>query len=245
MSTGIGNSSTSVSASQGAQKPDASRLVDRLFAKLDAAGQGSIDKASLESAFSKLYAAGGQPPGAAAGSTSADTVFKALDGNGDGKLTKQEATDSLNNILTQLDKAGGAQKSGHTGRHHHHMEGAGDAAGAGFTKDQLVAKASELSAANSPLSAFIGNIANNFSAVDGNGDGKINAGELRAFMQSRQSDLAAGLAAKVAPAGNAGASGAAADSGQPRRDFVHKAAQLMRAYGGSAGAAASTLSVLA
>jgi hypothetical protein len=131
---GLGKQDNSAQAVQGGQKPDASQLVSRLFAKLDASGLGSIDKAGLESAFSKLYSAGTTGPGATGGknsAASADAVFKALDANGDGKLTKQEATDSLSNILTQIEKSGAPGAGGvHKGHHHkHQMQGAGDASG--------------------------------------------------------------------------------------------------------------------
>jgi Ca2+-binding EF-hand superfamily protein len=253
MSTGIGNSNSAIGAAQGVQKPDAAQLIGKLFSRVDAGGQGSIDKAALETAFSKLYAAGAGKPGSPDSAASADAVFKALDSNGDGKLTKQEATDSLNNILSQIDKAGGQRAEGahkaHHGHHGHHVEAAAATGGAadlaGVSKDQLSAKASELASSNSKLSAFMSNIASNFSAADSNGDGKLNVSELRAFVQSRQASPAAGAAAPVTAPGSAGDTGSATDAGQPGREFMQKAAQLMRAYGGPIGGVASTLSVLA
>jgi Ca2+-binding EF-hand superfamily protein len=89
--SGVGGCS-SAGGMSGTQRPDTSKMVDNLFSKLDTKGRGYIEKSDFQGAFDKV----------ASKSASADDVFKALDGNDDGKITKQEMSDSVTKLADQL-----------------------------------------------------------------------------------------------------------------------------------------------
>ena len=55
----------------------------------------------------------------------------------------------------------------------------------GFTKDQLVSMSKNLSSTDSNRAATMSDIAANFEAADTNSDGKVNAGEARAYEESK------------------------------------------------------------
>jgi Ca2+-binding EF-hand superfamily protein len=69
----------------------ASTWTSCLFAKLDTQNQGYIDKAGLESAFSKISDSSNR-------TTSADDIFAQMDSNNDSKVTKDELTSQLKEI---------------------------------------------------------------------------------------------------------------------------------------------------
>ena len=123
------------------QKPDASQMASDLFSTLDAKGRGYLERSDFESAFSKLSASGVSPSAVTAG---ADALFKVLDGNGDGKLTRQEMTDAIKNIFDQIGKAGGHEGGGKIGGVPPPPTPHG-AGGAGSTKEELATIASNSS----------------------------------------------------------------------------------------------------
>lgn len=87
-------SATSYAASLSAQRthrPDPSKMVDKLFSQLDTKSQGYLEKSDLQSAFAQISAASGSGSSSSSGSSaSVDDVFKQLDGDGDGKVTKED-----------------------------------------------------------------------------------------------------------------------------------------------------------
>ncbi|MFA7318902.1 MAG: EF-hand domain-containing protein, partial [Sulfuricella sp.] len=83
MVSSIGNSSVASMM----QRPDPSQMASKMFSKLDSKNQGYIEKSDLQSAFDQISGSGN--------SASVDEVFKKLDGDGDGKITEQEMSDSL------------------------------------------------------------------------------------------------------------------------------------------------------
>lgn len=92
----------------------------KLFAKLDADGDGQISKDEFSAAASK----------AGADSSVADAVFAKIDANGDGAVSQGE--------LAKADRAGG--------HHHHHIGGGGGAPSAGGMQDPLEAMISSAAA---------------------------------------------------------------------------------------------------
>jgi hypothetical protein len=105
-------------SAQGQQQtggPDA-----KLFAKLDADGDGQISKDEFSAAASK----------AGADSSVADAVFAKIDANGDGSVSQSE--------LAKADKGGG--------HHHRHVGGGGGAPSAGGAQDPLEAMLSSATA---------------------------------------------------------------------------------------------------
>ena len=81
----------------GVQRPDPSRMTDKLFSKLDTKGQGYLEKSDFQNAFNLASSTG-----ISDGPPSVDDVFKALDSDGNGKITKQEMSDSVRNLAEQL-----------------------------------------------------------------------------------------------------------------------------------------------
>ena len=95
------------SAYSGMQRPDPAQMADKMFSKLDTAGKGYIDKTDLQAALDQTSSSGnsGNTP-------SADEILKKLDGNGDGKVTKQEMSDSINKLVNELNSQLNSSQSG-------------------------------------------------------------------------------------------------------------------------------------
>ena len=72
-----------------------SKWADSVFYKLDTKNQGYIEKSDLQSALSGV-------DGSTTPSSDIDDAFGALDGDGDGKVTKSELTDAMTKLSDQL-----------------------------------------------------------------------------------------------------------------------------------------------
>jgi hypothetical protein len=72
-----------------------SQWADSVFSKLDTKQQGYIEKSDLQSALSGVDGSDTQ-------SSDIDDAFGALDGDGDGKVTKSELTDAMTKLSDQL-----------------------------------------------------------------------------------------------------------------------------------------------
>jgi Ca2+-binding EF-hand superfamily protein len=111
MSMSIGSSTSTTSAMMfsraGAtrQRPDASKLADDLFSKLDTQNKGYLEASDLASALGtgSSTSSTSTGTGTSASTASTDAVFKALDSDSDGKLTKNELTTGLKKVQEQLD----------------------------------------------------------------------------------------------------------------------------------------------
>jgi len=90
---------------RGQHKPDAGKLTNDFFAKLDPAGQGAIDSQSFLAALSSQLA---KPEHGVAGAAPAVTeddasqFFTAMDGNSDGKVTQEEMTAMFQKVSDQF-----------------------------------------------------------------------------------------------------------------------------------------------
>ncbi|MBU1689195.1 MAG: EF-hand domain-containing protein [Gammaproteobacteria bacterium] len=146
------------------QRPDPSKMADKLFSKLDTKGQGYIEKSDLQSAFDQVSSSksSGKTP-------SVDDVFKALDSNGDGKVTKQEMSDSVAKLADQLDSQFQSMR----------MSGKGGMGG--MSKSDIGSMADS---ATGNASQALNTLAQNFDAADTNQDGKISAQEAMAYQLS-------------------------------------------------------------
>ncbi|WP_076592704.1 EF-hand domain-containing protein [Herminiimonas arsenitoxidans] len=87
----------SSSTSWTVQRPDATKIANDLFAKVDTKNQGYIDKAALQSALEQVSADGSST------STDVDQFLSKIDTDSDGKITKQELTDGVKQLADQLD----------------------------------------------------------------------------------------------------------------------------------------------
>ncbi len=89
--SGIGSGSSSAWT---VQRPDATKIANDLFAKVDTTNQGYIDKASLQSALGS---------NAADSASDVDELFSQIDADQDGKITKQDLTDGVKQLADALD----------------------------------------------------------------------------------------------------------------------------------------------
>lgn len=158
-----GGSSAMIGGMNGMQRPDPSKMADKLFSKLDTKGQGYIEKSDLQSAFDQVSS-----KSSSGNNPSVDDVFKALDGDGDGKVTKQEMSDSVNKLAGQLDSQFQSMR----------MSGKGG----GMSKSDIT---SILDSAGSASQKLI-DLAQNFDAADTNQDGQISAQEAMAYRASSE-----------------------------------------------------------
>lgn len=166
MSSAIGGaggcSSAMMGGMNGMQRPDPSKMVDKLFSKLDTKGQGYIEKSDLQGAFDQ----------ASSKTPSVDDIFKALDGDGDGKVTKQEMSDSVQKLADQL--VGQLQNM--------RMSGKGGGM-SGMTKSDVSSMAES---ATGSTAQKLTDLAKNFDAADTNQDGNVSAQELMAYRASNE-----------------------------------------------------------
>jgi Ca2+-binding EF-hand superfamily protein len=148
-----------VGGMNGMQRPDPSKMVDKIFSKLDTKGQGYIEKSDLQSAFNQVSSkrSSGNTP-------SVDDIFQALDNNGDGKVTKQEMSDSVKKLADQLDSQFQSMR----------MSGKGSG---GMSKGDMGSMAD---------STGMSTLAQNFDAADTDQDGKISVQEAMAYQASNE-----------------------------------------------------------
>ncbi len=165
MSSAIGGaggcSSAMMGGMNGMQRPDPSKMADKLFSKLDTKGQGFIEKSDLQSAFDQVASksSSGNTP-------SVDDVFKALDGDGDGKVTQQEMSDGVAKLADQLESQFQSMR----------MSGKGG----GMSKSDITSMLDSTGSASQKLT----DLAQNFDAADTNHDGQISTQEAMAFQAS-------------------------------------------------------------
>lgn len=105
---------SSHSAAGTRQRPDASQMAEKLFSKLDTKNQGYIDKSDLESAFANISGATGSDS-----SAGIDDVLSQFDGDGDGKITKDEMTSGFKQLADELDSQFSQMRMNGFGGHGH------------------------------------------------------------------------------------------------------------------------------
>jgi Ca2+-binding EF-hand superfamily protein len=192
----IGGNTYGMAGMQGMRnmrKPDPSEMADNLFSKLDTAGQGHIEKADLQAAFDSISTG-------TDGTTDVDSIFSQLDGDSDGKVTKQELTDKLQQLADQLDEQFQSM------RMQQGMSGMGGMPppppenDTGFTQEELSSQLEEIGAGDSTRASLISSIAENFDAADSDGDGRVSFREAMAYQESTGADSAGTTAASTAAA---------------------------------------------
>ena len=240
--SGIGSNSPMMQGMRGMKRPDPTQMANDLFSKLDTAGQGYIQKSDLQAAFDKVSSSS-SPSG---NTPSVDEMFKQFDGNSDGKVTKQEFSDTVKKVADQLDEQfqsmrmnGGVQGGGMSGRGGMPPPPGGmppgGGNGGGLTKDQVTTAAKEVGSTDSKASSALTNLAKNFEAADTNQDGKVSLQELVAFEQKTSSSSSS-------PTAEAGSASATTDSSKVMMQIM----KLMQAYNiGGDQNSSSTISVSA
>jgi Ca2+-binding EF-hand superfamily protein len=204
-------------AMQGMQRPDPAQMAEKLFSKLDASGQGYIQKSDLQAAFDKISDA----------SSSADDIFSQLDTDSDGKVTKQEFSDSLKQLAEQLDNHfmsmrmnGGMQGAGGMPPPPPPRDGEDDA---GFTKEELTSQLEEIGSSDSKRSSLISSIVGNFEAADTDSDGKVSFKEAMAYDKANKSTSSVST--------DSGSADVSSSTSSSEMGVMMKIMQLMQAYG--------------
>ena len=149
---------------------------------------------------------------------SVDEVFKQLDANTDGKVTKQEMSDSLTKLAEQLDSQFNSMRTSGMGGMPPPPPPPQGSDSAGFTKDELQSQLDEIGSSDSKRSSLISNIVSNFDEADTDGDGKVSMQEAMSYDQANQTSSSASTK-----------SGSATNS---EASVMMKIMQLVQAYGG-------------
>jgi Ca2+-binding EF-hand superfamily protein len=177
------------------KRQDSTQLAETLFAKLDTSGQGYIQKSDLQSAFDKIAttsSTGGSTP-------EVDDLFSKFDGNDDGKVTKQEFSDTVRKLSAQLDDhfASTRMQNAIPGGEISGMNGSGGmpppppppGEGPSLSKDDLSSTLNRVGTSDS-RSNMMSNILNIFDQADTDGDGKVSFEEAMAYDQANRTSEA-------------------------------------------------------
>ena len=205
---------------------DPAQMASELFSKLDTKGQGYIEQSDLQSAFSQVFSDASSSTGRATdASADSSALFKALDGDGNGKVTASEFSSGLQKLADALDSQAFSSRMGGA-------EGAGGmppppppqgADDTGLTKDELQTQLDQIGSTDSASSSLLSSVVQNFDKADTDGDGKVSRSEATAYAQST----------KTASATADGGSGTGSVSATSQSDaaLMHRVMELMRAYG--------------
>lgn len=213
----------SSSTSWTVQRPDATKIANDLFAKVDTKNQGYIDKAALQSALEQVSADGSST------STDVDQFLSKIDADSDGKITKQELTDGVKQLADQLDAQFDSSRVARAGAGEPPPAppSVDDIFSSLDTKNQGYLDKESLQAAfdknSTDTEANTAKVEEIFKALDTDGDSKIT-----------KEELAAGIDQLGGPDGTASAS-AASDSGA-----TEQAKGARPAGGGGGGSAESS-----
>jgi len=207
--SGVGSSSAWT-----VQRPDATKIANDLFAKVDTTNQGYIDKASLQSALGS---------NAADSASDVDQLFSQIDSDQDGKITKQELTDGVKQLADALDAQFDSSRIARAGGGQPPPPPSTDDIFASLdTKNQGYIDKEELQAAfdanSTDTAANTEKVEQLFKTLDADGDNKITKTELSTGLQQmggpeQQADGAVGgvdasaATAEAKPAGGARPSG--------------------------------------
>lgn len=226
-----------MAASRAQARPDTSQMASELFSKLDTKGQGYIEQSDLQSAFSQVFSDASSSTGSATDSSAdSSALFKALDGDGNGKVTESEFSSGLQKLADALDsqafssRMGGAQDAGGAPPPPPPPPGADDT---GLTKDQLQSQLDQIGSTDSASSSLLSSVVQNFDKADTDGDGKVSQTEAIAYEQSTKTS--------TSTADGTGSSGST--TSQSDAALMHRVMELMRAYG-AGDSTASTNPVL-
>lgn len=153
-------------------------LADALFAKLDTNNQGYLSATDLEKVL------GASTSAETGGDSEAQTLFKALDSDSDGKVSKDELSSALEKVSAQLgEDRMRSQLGGPAGGPPPPPPG-GRPDDEDLSQEQLSTMAADAPAGSSQASALSA-LAASFDEADTNEDGKVSFQEAMAFQQSQ------------------------------------------------------------
>ncbi|MBY0278098.1 EF-hand domain-containing protein [Candidatus Binatia bacterium] len=217
------------------RRPDPEAMAGKAFSQLDGTGRGYLEKSDLQSALGQSEATGD-------GTTvNVDDLFTKLDGDGDGKVTRDEFTSAATSLADELRQSG---RMGMMGPPPGPPPG-GSADGAGFTKDELTSQLEEIGSSDDPRKALLSSIVENFDAADSDGDGRVSFSEARALAESRTSTTSTSEASSDASTSTGcSASGRASSSSSGvEATLVQQMMRLLQSYGAAAAESVSASSL--
>ncbi|MEC5385504.1 EF-hand domain-containing protein [Uliginosibacterium sp. H3] len=228
-STGNSVSSSFATMMPRRQRPDASKIAEDIFSKLDTKGQGYIEKSDLQNALSSL--SGTDSANSSSSSSSVDDLFSQLDGDSDGKVTKKELADSMQSLADALDSQAMSSRMQMGGMPPPPPPGGQGGPGgpgddAGFTKDELTSMASDVASTDSKRASFMNDVASNFDKADTDGDGKVSFKEAMAYEQSSETSASASASSNSSTSST---NSSATQESQAR--MMQQLMQLIHAYG--------------
>ncbi|MES2049402.1 MAG: EF-hand domain-containing protein [Pseudomonadota bacterium] len=251
-----GSSAYSSSASNvHRQRPDPSKIADSVFSKLDTKSQGYLEVADLESAFNNISSGTGNSSSTSTDNSTADALFKKLDSDGDGKVTKREFSTGLKKLSDELESQFNARRTtdatntqGPQGANRPPPPPPSDSdQDAGVSQTQLAAMASDISSTDSTAGANLSKVAANFEAADTNQDGKVSLKETIAYIEKSAVTSSASSATSTS---TASADSSSDSTSNTDAALFKKVLQLLQAYAdpfqvGDKSSAGSNISVSA
>ncbi len=206
------------------QRPDPAQMAEQAFSKLDTKGQGYLEVSDLESAFSNIASASGSTSASDATSTAND-LFKKLDADSDGKVTKDEFSSGLKKLADDLESQFNQSRTSGVGQD----RGAppppppsGTSEASGGSTD-AVSSGSATTSTTATSSASDTSASKTYEAADTNQDGKVTQKEEEAYLLKL-------LEAKTAASGDKGTQQAGAADNNSEATLFKKAIQLLQAY---------------
>jgi len=254
---------------------DTSKIADNVFSKLDTKNQGYLEVQDLETAFNNIASnstsGSSSATGTASSTGSVNDLFKKLDSDGDGKLTKTEFSDGIKKLSDALEGQFNARRTrGPEGAPPPPPppEGEGTADKDGLDKAQLTDLSAKVGQSNSGAGAALSQVAQNFEAADTNQDGKVSLQETLAYLEksinansssasstSTSSSFNNSTSSSTTDSSNTGTTSSTSASDGPTASstassstdaaLFKKALQLLRAYDSPATASGQSIAVSA
>jgi len=219
------------------QRPDPAQMAEQAFSKLDTKGQGYLEVSDLESAFSNIASASGSTSGSDATSTAND-LFKKLDADSDGKVTKDEFSSGLKKLADDLESQFNQSRTSGVGQDRGAPpppppSGASEASGGGT---DAVSSGSATTSSTATSSASDTSASKTYEAADTNQDGKVTQKEEEAYLLKL-------LEAKTAASGDKGTQQAGAADNNSEATLFKKTIQLLQAYSSPSPSNSQSISV--
>jgi len=219
------------------QRPDPAQMAEQAFSKLDTKGQGYLEVSDLESAFSNIASVSGSTSGSDATSTASD-LFKKLDADSDGKVTKDEFSSGLKKLADDLESQFNQSRTSGVGQDRGAPpppppSGTSETSGNSTGAVSSVSTTASSSATNSTSDTTA---SKTYEAADTNQDGKVTQKEEEAYLLKL-------LEAKAAASGDKGTQQAGAANNNSEATLFKKAIQLLQAYSSPSESNSQSISV--